>query len=93
MTKGNDLQASNVPGLQEDVYLAGAKVERMYGFGPLPGCAAMAAFVSHGTVGCVGVNFDPASFTQPELFIDSLVEGFAEVLELCPGSAPPQARR
>lgn len=93
MTKGNDLQASNVPGLQEDVYLAGAKVERMYGFGPLPGCAAMAAFVSHGTIGCVGVNFDPASFTQPELFIDSLVEGFAEVLELCPGSAPPRARR
>lgn len=37
MTKDNDLQASNVPGLREDAYLAGGKVERTYGFGPLRG--------------------------------------------------------
>jgi WS/DGAT/MGAT family acyltransferase len=93
MTKGNDLQASNVPGLQGEVFLAGAKVERMYGMGPLPGCAAMISIISHGPVGCVGINLDPAAFTEPRLFVDSLVEGFAEVLELCPGSTVPVARR
>jgi hypothetical protein len=92
MTKGNDLQASNVPGLREDVYVAGAKVERLYGFGPLPGCAAMISFVSHGPVGCVGVNFDPAAFSEQELFVRSLLEGFGEVLSLHEGSAEPIAR-
>lgn len=53
----------------------------------------MVTFVSHGDVGCVGINFDPASFTEPELFVDSLVEGFAEVLALHPGSARPEVRR
>jgi hypothetical protein len=87
MTKGNDLQASNVPGLREEVFLAGAKVERIYGYAPLPGCAAMITFLSHGPVGCLGVNFDPASFTEEEIFVRSLKEGFEEVLALLPGSA------
>lgn len=92
MTKGNDLQASNVPGIGEDLYLAGAKVERLYPYAPLPGCAAMITFLSHGPIGCVGVNFDQASFTEPELFLRSLLEGFSEVLALYPGSGEPVAR-
>jgi WS/DGAT/MGAT family acyltransferase len=92
MTKGNDLQASNVPGLREDVYLAGAKVERVYGYAPLPGCAGMITFISHGPVGCVGANYDAAAFTEPELFVRSLGEGFEEVLGLHPGSAKPVVR-
>jgi WS/DGAT/MGAT family acyltransferase len=92
MTRGNDLQASNVPGIQEEVYLAGAKVERMYGYAPLPGCAAMITFVSHGPIGCVGVNLDPASFTDQDLFVRCLVDGFAEVLALYPGAEEPVSR-
>ena len=37
MGMGADIAASNVPGLQSDAYLAGARIERLYGFGPLPG--------------------------------------------------------
>ena len=92
MTKGNDLQASNVPGIGDDLYIAGAKVERIYPYAPLPGCAAMITFLSHGPIGCVGVNFDSASFTEPELFVTSLLEGFREVLALHPGSGDPVAR-
>ncbi len=55
-TASNDLQASNVPGIPFDVYMAGAKVERMYPFGPLPGCAVMATMVTHGPVACLGIN-------------------------------------
>jgi hypothetical protein len=88
LTKANDLQASNVPGLREDVYLAGAKVERMYGYAPLPGCAAMIVLFSHGDTCCVAVNLDPAAITEPQRFGRCLVEGFGEVLDLVPGAAP-----
>lgn len=89
LTKANDLQASNVPGLREDSYVAGAKVERMYGYGPLPGCATMIALLTHGPICCVGINLDPAAVTEPQRFGRCLVEGFQEVLDLVPGATPP----
>ena len=92
MTKTNDLQASNVPGLTGDAFLAGAKVERMYPYAPLPGCAAMITVITHNGVACVGANYDAASFTEPELFVRSLAEGFAEVLDLAPGAPAPVVR-
>jgi diacylglycerol O-acyltransferase len=82
LTKSNDLQASNVPGLRGTAYLAGAKIERAYGFGPLPGCATMVTLVSHCETCCIAVNFDPAAVTEPERFARCLNEGFAEVLAL-----------
>jgi len=91
MTQSNDLQASNVPGIREDVYLAGAKIERSYGFGPLPGCAAMITLVSHGDTCCVGANVDPAAVTQVALFGECLIGGFSEVLALHPDASPPVA--
>jgi WS/DGAT/MGAT family acyltransferase len=88
VTKGNDLQASNVPGIREDVYFAGVRIIRSYPFGPLPGCAAMIALVSHGPYCCIGANVDAAAFADVEGFAQCLVEGFDEVLALHPGSAP-----
>jgi hypothetical protein len=92
MTKANDLQASNVPGLREDRYLAGARIERIYGFGPLPGCASMITLNSHGDTCCIGANVDPAAVTDTALFARCLVGGFAEVLALHPGAAAPVLR-
>ncbi len=92
MTKSNDLQASNVPGLREELYLAGARIERVYGFGPLPGCAAMITLNTHGDTCCVAANIDPAAVTETELFGQCLVRGFDEVLALYPASAPPVRR-
>jgi diacylglycerol O-acyltransferase len=83
-TANNDLQASNVPGIPFDVYVAGAKVERMFPFGPLPGCAVMATMITHGPTACLGVNLDTASVADPELFAECLVAGFGEVLSLAP---------
>ncbi len=93
MTKANDLQASNVPGAREDVYLAGARVERMYGYGPLPGCPAMITLVTHGQIACVGVNYDAAAFTEGALFMDALCAGFDEVLALGGPDFPPTTHR
>jgi hypothetical protein len=82
LTSGNDLQASNVPGIAKPVYMAGARITHMYPFGPLPGCAAMISLVSHNGTCCIGANLDAAAFTDPDLFARCLVEGFAEVLDL-----------
>ncbi|MDJ0788505.1 MAG: wax ester/triacylglycerol synthase family O-acyltransferase [Myxococcota bacterium] len=92
LTQSNDLQASNVPGSREDLYIAGAKIERVYGFGPLPGCATMITLISHGETACIGVNLDPAAVTDPELFGRCLEDGFSEVLALVDGAAPPVRR-
>ncbi|NDZ97620.1 DUF1298 domain-containing protein [Streptomyces sp. SID6673] len=81
-TTQNDLQASNVPGIPWDTYVAGAKVERMFPFGPLPGCAVMATMITHNGTACLGLNHDAASITEPELFADCLVDGFNEVIAL-----------
>jgi diacylglycerol O-acyltransferase / wax synthase len=82
MTKRTDLQASNVPGIRENVYLAGARIERLYPFAPLPGCAAMITLVTHGSTCCIGANLDVASFTDVGAYRRCLVEGFDEVLSL-----------
>ncbi|ANY05280.1 wax ester/triacylglycerol synthase domain-containing protein [Pseudonocardia sp. HH130630-07] len=83
-TAGNDLQASNIPGLRARAYLCGARIERVYPFAPLPGCAAMISLVTHGDTCCVGANLDAAAITDRRLFTDCLAEGFGEVLALAP---------
>ena len=92
MARGNDLQASNVPGLREDVYLAGARIERAYPFAPLPGCAAMITLLSHGDTCCIGANVDAAAITDLDRFRRCLAEGFEEVLALAPGAGPVLVR-
>lgn len=87
LTKSNDLQASNVPGMREDRFLAGALIERSYGFGPLPGCATMITLISHRDQCCMAVNLDPAAVTEPERFAGCMVAGFEEVLALAPDHA------
>lgn len=78
----NDLQASNIPGIPFEMYLAGAKVLRMYPIGPLPGCAAMVTMLSHNGICCIGANLDPAAVTAPDLFAKYMAEGFEEVLDV-----------
>jgi diacylglycerol O-acyltransferase len=79
-----DLQASNVAGIPYTVYMAGARIERLFPFGPLPGCAVMATLVSHDGTCCIGVNCDAAAVTDPQLFFDCLQGGLDEVLALRP---------
>lgn len=82
LTTVSDIQASNIPGLGHPVYLAGAKVERMYPMGPRPGVAAMVTVVSYDGTCCIGVNLDPAVVDDIALFEQCLRDGFDEVLAL-----------
>jgi diacylglycerol O-acyltransferase len=83
-----DVQASNVPGYAGDTYLAGAKVLRQYGLGPLPGVAMMVVMVSRAGRCTVTARYDLASVSDSALFASCLREGFDEVLELAGPSAP-----
>ncbi|HEY2832469.1 MAG TPA: wax ester/triacylglycerol synthase domain-containing protein [Sporichthyaceae bacterium] len=77
-----NLQASNFPGLTRPSYLAGARIERMYPFGPVPGSAMMATLVTHDGIACIGVATDHDAVPDPDLLNECMREGLAEVLTL-----------
>ena len=78
----SDVQASNVPGYPGDTYIAGAKVLRHYGIGPLPGVAMMAVLMSRGGWVTISTRYDRASIDDSELWARCLLEGFDEILAL-----------
>lgn len=79
---GADVQASNVPTYAGDTYVAGAKILRQYGLGPLPGVAMMVVLVSRAGYCTVTTRYDRASVTDEALFARCLQLGFDEVLAL-----------
>lgn len=87
MLKAMDLVVTNVPGIDEPVYLAGAEVIGDYGFAPTSGSAASVTLLSHRGTCCVGLSSDTAAVEDPDVLARCLAEGFDEVLALAP--APP----
>jgi diacylglycerol O-acyltransferase len=81
-----DISASNLPGLTHEVFMAGARVDRMYPFAPLPGVAVMAALASHVGVCCIGLNVDGTAIPDHDEFVACMRDGLAEVLTLSPGT-------
>jgi len=77
-----DIQASNVPGYAQETFLAGARVERQYGLGPLPRVAMMAILISRAGTCTVAFRYDTASFAAPELLEKCLHAGFDEIVDL-----------
>jgi diacylglycerol O-acyltransferase / wax synthase len=78
----SDIQASNVPGYGQETFLAGARVDRQYGIGPLPRVAMMAVLISRAGVCTVTFRYDTASFTDADQLEKSLQLGFDEVIDL-----------
>ncbi|WP_425430867.1 wax ester/triacylglycerol synthase domain-containing protein [Cryptosporangium aurantiacum] len=88
-----DLQASNVAGIPVPVYMAGARIDRMFPFAPAPGCGVMATLVSHTGTCCIGVTIDTAAVTEPDVFLECLAEGLDEVLALRPAKPRTPKKR
>lgn len=78
----SDVQASNVPVYAGDTFIAGAKVLRQYGLGPLPGVAMMVVLISRSGYCTISTRYDRASITDPGLLAECLLDGFDEVLAL-----------
>ncbi|WP_205873870.1 WS/DGAT/MGAT family O-acyltransferase [Mycobacterium camsae] len=87
---GNDVQASNVPVYPGDTYIAGAKITRQYGIGPLPGVAMMVVLISRGGWCTITVRYDRAAVQNDALWAQCLLEAFDEILALA-GDPPPHA--
>lgn len=83
-----DVQASNVAFYPGDTYIAGAKVLRHYGIGPLPGVAMMVVLISRGGECTITVRYDRAAVRDEKLFAECLVQGFDEILALAGDPAP-----
>lgn len=82
MLKGVDFTTSNVPGAPMDVFMAGARVESQFPFGPLSGAGANITLMSGPEEVFLGINTDPAAVPDPEVFVGCLQEGFDEILKL-----------
>jgi diacylglycerol O-acyltransferase len=76
------LSGTNVPGLTSEVYVAGARIEGMYVFTPLPLVAMMSAMCSYAGRCCIGLNADRAVFEDTELLWKCMRDGLDEVLDV-----------
>lgn len=85
-----ELLASNVPGLPQPVWLAGARTTGYYAFGPTIGSGMNATLMSYADVCDVGINIDTGAIDDPDLLMKCVREGFDEVLDL--GRAPRPRR-
>jgi diacylglycerol O-acyltransferase / wax synthase len=77
-----DVQASNVPGYTQETFLAGARVDRQYGLGPLPRVGMMAVLISRAGTCTVSFRYDTASFAASDQLEKCLQAGFDEIVEL-----------
>jgi diacylglycerol O-acyltransferase len=78
------LTTSSWPGLGAELYVAGAKFERMFVFAPLPGTALTGAMCTHAGICCIAINVDGEVFTDPELLWECMQDSLDEILALAP---------
>lgn len=92
MMHGVDANLTNVPGLAEPHFLAGALVERVYAFAPTAGAALSVGLVSHLGIACIGTISDAAAVTDPDLLNELIAAGLHDVIhtaEKTPRSEQP----
>ncbi len=82
MLKAIDVVTSNVPGAPFPIYIAGARLQANFGFGPLSGAACNVTLLSYMDELHIAVNTDPAAVADPEAFLLCLEEGFDEIQSL-----------
>jgi len=80
MMKAVDFVTSNVPGPPFPVYMSGARIERMYPFGPTAGAAVNITLFSYDGLAQIGVRADPAAVHAPERLLTDLHASFRELL-------------
>ena len=91
MLKRIDFVTSNVPGPQFPLYLGGARVSAWVPFGPTIGSSVNVTLLSYEGTCCVGINIDSAAVPDHDVLVESIQEGFEEVIALA-GDHDPVVR-
>ncbi|TPG32411.1 wax ester/triacylglycerol synthase domain-containing protein [Mycolicibacterium hodleri] len=82
LTTSAVLTTSSWPGLREPSYVAGARLDRMFVFGPLPGTSMCASLCSHVGTCCIAINVDGAVFPDTDNLWAAMQKGLDQVLAL-----------
>lgn len=77
-----DFACSNLRGSPVPLYLAGARIEANFPFGPRTGSALNLTVLSYVDRLDIGIHSDPDAVTEPELLLVCLRDAFAEVTGL-----------
>jgi len=80
MLKGNDFVTSCVRGVSRPLYIAGARVENVYPFGPTAGTAANITLFSYREQADITLNADPVAVPDPAVLMGYIRKGFDQVL-------------
>jgi WS/DGAT/MGAT family acyltransferase len=80
MMKGVDVLASNVPGPNFPLYLAGARVEQFVAYGPPAGAALNVTLFSYRSTVHLGITTDAAAITDRAGFLDCLDASIAHLV-------------
>ena len=82
MLRHVDTVVTDVPGLVDPAYLAGAEVLEQYAFAPTGGAALNVSLVSHLDRACIGVVVDRAAIPDEDVVVACLVEGIDDVVSV-----------
>jgi WS/DGAT/MGAT family acyltransferase len=88
MLKGIDFVTSNVPGPPFETYVSGARVDEIYGFGPLGGAAVNVTLFSYNGELGFAINSDRSAVADPLLLRACIEAGVREVLTGKPQRPP-----
>jgi diacylglycerol O-acyltransferase len=88
MMRGIDFYTSNVPGPPEHLYLAGARVDHFYPFGPMSNCPVNATVISYAGQLDVAIGTDAGAVVDPVALRTFVGQGLDAVSALG-ASAPP----
>jgi len=80
MLRNVDVDASNVPGIQVPMTLAGAPVERLWAFAPPAGAAASVTLLTHVDTGCISILADTAAVPDPDRLAGHVEQAFREAV-------------
>jgi diacylglycerol O-acyltransferase len=81
-----DLLMSNIPGIDIPIWIGGAAVTALYGFGPIMATATNATLVSYNGTAHIGLNVDVSAVTD----LDLLVKCVREVFDSFTAAEPPR---
>jgi diacylglycerol O-acyltransferase len=82
LVRGVDVISANVPGPEAPIFLGGAEVEAQIAFGPLAGSGVSVMAVTYADQVNLGVAMDPAAVPDADVLLESLTDGYEDILKL-----------